>query len=101
MTELPILSLLERLGHEVMAGSWVHLVLGFLLGYALARLVLVVLPPLALLYALAWAMGRADPGALAGLLEGLGRGAWALLSGAPLGLSLGLFGGFLSGVSDR
>lgn len=101
MSDLPILTLLEGLGQELMAGSWVHLALGFLLGYALARVVRVVVPPLAFLYALAWAMGRADPGALVALLEDLGRGAWGLLSGTPVGLSLGLFGGFLSGVSDR
>lgn len=97
MSDLPILTLLEGLGKELMAGSWVHLALGFLLGYALARVVRVVVPPLAFLYALAWAMGRADPGALVALLEDLGRGAWGLLSGTPVASPWGFLGASFRG----
>ncbi|MDM7324646.1 MAG: hypothetical protein P3W93_006640 [Thermus sp.] len=79
--------------------TWLYLGIGALGGYALGRVVLLVLPPLALFYGVAFLMGRADPASLVLLLEGAFRGAWSLLLGAPLGLSLGLSVGFVSGIA--
>lgn len=102
LPQLPLMDWLCRVGEAFsQPQAWVYLGAGLLGGYALGRLVLAVIPPLALLYTLAFLMGRADPATLVLHLEGLFRNAWALLIGAPMGLSLGVLVGFLSGLSNR
>ncbi len=102
LPQVPLVEWLCRVG-EVFSQpqTWLYLGTGLLAGYALGRLTLVAVPPLALLYALAFLMGKADPATLVLLLEEVFRDAWTLLMGAPMGLSLGVAMGFLSGLSDR
>ncbi|WP_114313594.1 hypothetical protein [Thermus caldifontis] len=102
LPQVPVVEWLCRVGEAfAQPQAWVYLGTGLLGGYALGRFALAVVPPLALLYALAFLLGRADPGTLVLVVEGFFRSAWTLLMGAPMGLSLGVIVGFLSGISDR
>lgn len=102
LPQVPVVEVLCRVGGVFsQPQAWVYLGTGFLGGYALGRIALAVIPPLAVLYALAFLLGRADPGTLVLVVEGFLRDAWTLLMGVPMGLSLGLVVGFLSGVTGR
>lgn len=100
--EPPIFDVLRGFGAEFSRPEpWVQMGAGFLVGYALGRVAKALLPPLAFLYLAAFALGRANPERLVGELFAAGQWVWALLSGLPVGLSLGSVLGFLSGVREK
>lgn len=101
--ELPaILKALESLGLAfAQKEMWVLLGVGLLSGYVLGRFARLALPWIALFYGVAFLFGRADLETFVQLVDAAFRNAWALLSGLPVGLSLGGLLGFLSGLSDR
>jgi len=97
-----LLQALESLGRSFQEPSgWVLLGTGVLAGYALGRVARAVAPWAALLYLAGVLAGSADPEALVRAVGEVAARAWAFLSGAPAGLSIGLLVGGLSGLSDR
>lgn len=93
---------LESLGRSFQDPSaWVLLGGGVMAGYALGRVARATVPWIALFYLAAALTGNANPEALVKAVEGVAHQAWAFLSGAPVGLSLGLVVGGLSGLGGR